>query len=356
MTRETKIGLLVGLAFILVVGILLSEHITGATERPAAPLADAGHGVRNGMGAPGAAADEPAHVAEPTTPIPTPADLTPKAPVTNVAVVPPQPQASTTGTTVIVTDNGTTEIPAPITQTQNQAQPPVAPQGEQPPLVVRTPTDPFSNDPVARVAKQMGEAVVPVNGTTVTKQTTITTKVTHESNNVASNTTAAREYKAVAGDTLSRLASQLPGGNVKANRDAVVAMNPTLQKDPNKVVSGRTYLLPAAAPAKEVAVAEATEPKAPKTVDVKPVDAKIDSKKMIAKADDAKNPANTAEQRIYVVKAGDTLSKIASAELGSKSEVDTIRTLNADKLKGDVIKVNMKLKLPAKVLASASVR
>ncbi|MDB5326195.1 MAG: hypothetical protein JWM57_1764, partial [Phycisphaerales bacterium] len=328
-----------------------------STERPAAPLADAGHGVRNGMGAPGAAADEPARAAEPTAPVPTPADLTPKAPVTSVAVVPPQPQASTNGTTVIVTDNGATQIPAPITQTQTQTQPP-APQAEQPPLVIRTPTDPFSNDPVARVAKQMGEVVVPVNGTTVTKQTTITTKVTHEANTVAGNTTAAREYKAVAGDTLSRLASQLPGGNVKANRDAVVAMNPTLQKDPNKVVSGRTYLLPAAAPAKEVAVAEATEPKivAPKTTDVKPVDAKSDAKKTIARVDDAKNPANTAEQRIYVVKAGDTLSKIASAELGSKTEVDTIRTLNADKLKGDVIKVNMKLKLPAKVLASASVR
>src|SRR5215212_3757263 len=32
MTRETKIGLLVGLAFIIVIGILLSDHFTSATQ------------------------------------------------------------------------------------------------------------------------------------------------------------------------------------------------------------------------------------------------------------------------------------------------------------------------------------
>ena len=36
MTRETKIGLLVGLAFIIVIGILLSDHINTSTEPPAA--------------------------------------------------------------------------------------------------------------------------------------------------------------------------------------------------------------------------------------------------------------------------------------------------------------------------------
>src|SRR5665213_2230663 len=32
MTRETKIGLLVGLAFIIVIGILLSDHINTTTD------------------------------------------------------------------------------------------------------------------------------------------------------------------------------------------------------------------------------------------------------------------------------------------------------------------------------------
>ena len=34
MTRETKIGLLVGLAFIIVIGILLSDHMTSTTQPP----------------------------------------------------------------------------------------------------------------------------------------------------------------------------------------------------------------------------------------------------------------------------------------------------------------------------------
>jgi hypothetical protein len=34
MTRETKIGLLVGLAFIIVIGILLSDHFSTATQPP----------------------------------------------------------------------------------------------------------------------------------------------------------------------------------------------------------------------------------------------------------------------------------------------------------------------------------
>src|SRR2546421_6340097 len=38
MTRETKIGLLVGLAFIIVIGILLSDHFTTATQPHQAAL------------------------------------------------------------------------------------------------------------------------------------------------------------------------------------------------------------------------------------------------------------------------------------------------------------------------------
>src|SRR5688500_1643917 len=38
MTRETKIGLLVGLAFIIVIGILLSDHFTSTIQPPPADL------------------------------------------------------------------------------------------------------------------------------------------------------------------------------------------------------------------------------------------------------------------------------------------------------------------------------
>src|ERR1700712_1791872 len=55
MTRETKIGMLVGLAFIIVIGILLSDHMTSTTEPAKAPLSSAGSEVRSGVTTPAAA-------------------------------------------------------------------------------------------------------------------------------------------------------------------------------------------------------------------------------------------------------------------------------------------------------------
>jgi nucleoid-associated protein YgaU len=59
---------------------------------------------------------------------------------------------------------------------------------------------------------------------------------------------------------------------------------------------------------------------------------------------------------VYTVKAGDNLWKIAREHLGSgtPATIAQIKELNRDVLKGgDALKLNMKLKLPAKVVASA---
>src|SRR6266496_3230860 len=53
MTRETKIGLLVGLAFIIVIGVLLSDHIGTVTQPPPAQM-DPTRSLRDGVLAPGA--------------------------------------------------------------------------------------------------------------------------------------------------------------------------------------------------------------------------------------------------------------------------------------------------------------
>ena len=50
MTRETKISLLVGLAFIIVIGILLSDHFRSTQELPQAVLADVGATARRAPG------------------------------------------------------------------------------------------------------------------------------------------------------------------------------------------------------------------------------------------------------------------------------------------------------------------
>ncbi|MBC7785056.1 MAG: LysM peptidoglycan-binding domain-containing protein [Burkholderiales bacterium] len=193
------------------------------------------------------------------------------------------------------------------------------------PIVTRTPTDPFANDPLRQIARNSGEPLVPLD-TNVNKPLQ-KSETTLAANNVC-------EYQAQAGDTLSRIAALLPGGNTKANRDAVVKLNPVLQKDPNKVVSGRKYLLPT-----EVGVSTPAPVPAPlvqqptlvqKTIDPKPA---------------AKTEATTF--RTYTVQKGDSLSKIAVEQLGSNSQIATIRELNQAVLKNsDVVRVDMKLKLP----------
>src|SRR5688500_10287746 len=53
MTRETKIGLLVGLAFIIVIGILLSDHFTSTTAPLQAPVTTTAPRVRDSVKVPG---------------------------------------------------------------------------------------------------------------------------------------------------------------------------------------------------------------------------------------------------------------------------------------------------------------
>src|SRR3954468_7129115 len=86
MTRETKIGLLVGLAFIIVIGILLSDHMTSTTDPPKAPLSMAGPNVRESVAAPTSASGAPAPASAPP-----PGVAAPGQPVlTQQELIPPQ--------------------------------------------------------------------------------------------------------------------------------------------------------------------------------------------------------------------------------------------------------------------------
>ena len=86
MTRETKIGLLVGLAFIIVIGILLSDHLTTATEPQQAYLPQVGGNVRSGVTIPGAGQQPQAGPAVTIAPV------TPPQPVPTVQDLAPRPQ------------------------------------------------------------------------------------------------------------------------------------------------------------------------------------------------------------------------------------------------------------------------
>ncbi len=287
MTRETKIGLLVGLAFIIVVGILLSDYLRSTGEPPEAALSSAAGAVREAIISPGTS-NPPItivapHNAPPQQPVPTRDELNPA----------PSPV-----------------IPMEPTPSQQDAQAnPIQAQPDQD----ANPT----NDALSDAARKHGEQLESSNpdGTPTATQDA-----------APAPSAQMRTYVAQSGDSVSRMASRLLGANTKTNRQAIIDANPSLQDDPDVVIVGQTYSIPgkkgqsiAAAPAQQSA------PTA---------------------SDDSPSPAS-----IYTVQAGDSLWSIANDELGDPAAIDQIKDLNQTILKGkdhDVIYPGMKLRLPGK--------
>ncbi len=62
---------------------------------------------------------------------------------------------------------------------------------------------------------------------------------------VAAGSARELRYTAKPGDTVSTLAGVLLGSDTKENRDAIINSNPTLKQDPDRVIAGLTYWIPA---------------------------------------------------------------------------------------------------------------
>lgn len=336
MTRETKIGLLVGLAFIIVIGILLSDHLTSSTEPPPATLAQAGTNVRQQVITPGGA--QP-----PAQPVVAPQQVQPQQPVATQRDLVPQTPA-----TAIVQVGGPAQVgpahvgaqPAPITTQTPADAPPItivtndphqlAPQTPQytqpavPPQDIQVAGADMPDSAIARLAQQHGEQVVAVGGTQQVVQTQTPTGTPQLA--------GYKEYTAQPGDSVSRMASRFLGANTKANRDAILRANPSLQNDPNKVIEGRTYRIPSAASAPAAPVQVVQTPAA------------------------APAAQSTGIEYWYTVREGDSLWRIASEQLGKGgSGVAAIKELNKDVLNGsDTVHPNMRLRLPGKPVAQAN--
>jgi nucleoid-associated protein YgaU len=334
MTRETKIGLLVGLAFIIVIGILLSDHMTSTTEPPKAPLSVAGNNVRESVMSPGAA---PAVAA-----VATQGQVAPNQTVlTSADIAAPQPAAPQViqiGPGQSLPQSPIVVQQAPIQQAIQQIPVQVSPgvaQVTQPPVtvadapVIITPPSQRQSaaHPLQQNASRLGEEIVGVG---------------EPANGAQQGTAAApvpmaplREYKAQADDTLSKMAGRFLGGNTKANRDAIIRVNPTLQQNPDKIVAGRTYVIPPAPGGESIAAVPAPAPAAPRTP--------------------APQAApETGNFQWYTVKENENLWKIAAEQLGSGNAWTQIRDLNPDVLKGeDRVKSNMRIRIPNKPMASA---
>lgn len=305
MTRETKIGLLVGLAFIIVIGILLSDHLTSSNEPPPATLAQTGNNVRQTISTPGGA--QP-----PITTVVAPQQVQPDR-----AIPTPRELQQTPASAVVQVGGPASSSAVPSSP---QPQPPVTVTSTTPPLAPAQPRDEQvvgadrPDNELARVAQQYGEPVVPVSNSQQQPQPTV------------QSPGGVREYVAQSGDTVSRMAAKFLGANTKANRDAIIRLNPSLQSDPDKVIVGRTYRIPAKAD---------VPPPAPTPVSTK---------------------ASAAGEYWYTVKENDSLWKIAMEQLGRDGElVAAIRELNRDIIRnGDVIHPGMRLRLPGKPIVQAN--
>jgi nucleoid-associated protein YgaU len=357
--------------------------MTSTTQPPQAMLADAAPNVRESVVAPAPAEPAPKQVTSvrPITPsnqVPTVDELRPQPPVQQ-----PQPTYVPPGGSPVVTrvevggpvvdgrqvPTGPIAIRSPqpdspiiITgapeqqqEARQQPQPPFRPEqagtGDEFPVVVTDEADANDEATAGLEAWLSGRPATPRKPEPAKVQT--------------------REYVAQAGDSLSRMASRLMGADTQANRDAIIAANPSLQKNPNLVIEGRNYLIPRGpasastpkqptpAPAARTATANAMPAKAklpaiPETVPVPPRSAKATPVTELVETLPATAPIPDGNGTWYVVKENDNLWKIAAEQLGSGNAWTQIKDLNKDILKGkDTVVRNMRLRLPPKSVATA---
>ena len=352
-TRDAKIGMLVVLAFCLIVGILLSEHMTSATVPPQASLAQAGQHVRQGTNAPTPIAPVAAGATvidadpQPRTPVTTRDTLdAPPAPTTTAKIELGRPIA---GEMKVIRVDGTpdrvagaVQVAVPATS-QLDAAPP-APASTLPEAVAKTLTPGRPSAALDALAKQHGLELVPVAASAQTSPKVAPVALTNlagEPRPLAplAGSTKTKEVIAQRGDTLSKLAGRTLGANTPQNRQAIVDLNPSLQKNAERILAGATYLVPADAWSAALNV-DAGTPAAAKLA-AKPADARpTDAKAAEPKAADA------TPTIAYQVKSGDSLWKLAAGDAGAFAQ---IKALNADVLKGgETVKIGMKLTLPAK--------
>lgn len=318
MTRETKIGLLVGLAFIITVGILLSNYMADRTELAQAPLEIAAKTGHSAVVPPGESNNpivKKVIIPNEVTPgpVPTRSELDSQRASSDIHVGgPTQPDQQPTH------DNG------PVVDNSNQTTPPPA------------------NRDLADAAKRHGEELVDADRKPVNQ-----TPLTDGGNTIKPGptvATAANTYTAQPGDNLNKIALKAMGASTKANRDAILKANPKLAANPNLIVAGQSYVIPTSA------ATGAEKPAKPTDVAILP----IQTPKPTERPTPPK-PERVAAANVYIVKEGDnSLWGIAVRQCGTPQAVASIKELNKDILKGgDMIRIGMRLKLPNKVVALA---
>ena len=227
MTKEAKFSLLVGLGFILAVGILLSDHLSATNEPTPAPLQMAGSAVRSSLGDVSDVAATPAAVVR----VPRTVTLSQAVPTPGELAVRP-----------------VRRVPAVVPAIRADDVPPVA-MATVP--IVLAPIPPSANPDLIAAAQQHGQPVVPL------------TERSAEPTANRSARTPTRTVTAERGDTVATLAERAFGTNTRTTREAILSANPALRANPGRIVAGQAYN---AGPARSGADAPAARPAATATV------------------------------------------------------------------------------------------
>jgi nucleoid-associated protein YgaU len=132
------------------------------------------------------------------------------------------------------------------------------------------------------------------------------------------------------GDNLGKIAKRFYGaekGNARASIDKIYEANRDILTSPNAVKVGQQLIIPALTPAAAKAIEEVTVP---------------------VKSVGTPEPVNTKVKPIwYTVKDGDSLCKIAAAQLGNEGRYTEIAKLNASILSDEnTLSLGMRLRLP----------
>jgi nucleoid-associated protein YgaU len=331
MTRETKIGLLVGLAFIIVIGILLSDHINNTTDPVRAEMTNTFNEVERSVGSPDARSQgtmamvpAPAPIIPQHTMQTSPEPLPPGNAGSSVIVVSPggDPSGVRISNPPVAQGNSHIEVLPPSGNEVAANDPDNSGQGAAHPDRLQELVNQHRDELGVVGGSQNGAPAGPGPG-----QGNITVRVP--------GTSAVRQVKAEEGDTVSRMAGKYMGGNNKANREAIIKANPSMTPDGHLVIAGHTYTIPVSS-AFVTNVAHQEPAASPRPA--------------------APAPAATPPGvNWYTVKDNDSLWKIAAEQLGSGTRWSEIRDLNQDVLKGTAqLHANMRIKLPAKSVASAN--
>jgi nucleoid-associated protein YgaU len=367
MTRETKIGLLVGLAFIIVIGILLSDHLSSANDPPQAALGIAGDNVREGVTTPGGAGAGYGHDALPRVAAAHPADA-PSRTVNTRSDLAAQARRPSVG--IVQVGPGSGDWPPVSAGQRGPAAPgvPAVPQSppagpyahgpdvipagpaDAPPVYIEPPAQPQAQPPV-EPARISAPPANPPRGLRELAERhpddfvqvdqygqPLPTQVARPRAPAPGSASAARQYTAQPGDSVSRMASRLLGANTKANRDLIIRANPSLQGEGNVVVAGKNYLIPDAGGASPAPAA----PGAPAA-----------SRPPARQAAAETTPGGSFTW--YTVKENDNLTKIAAEHLGNGNAWASLLEYNKDILKdGNKLRANMRIRIPAPPVASTA--